>query len=160
MRYCVAVVASRRKRTAPSPRLFVSWDRLGLRALDGHLRGRALLIVTADDQNRTDMDALAAALRKNGSTALQHAAVETDHTFSGRRIALQTIVLEWLESLPATREGRRTERADRVSGSGRAWRGRGLRNPLHVSEVASPTFPRCGREEVPLGVSNPWSAVH
>ena len=71
----------------------------------GALRGRALLIVTADDQNRTDMDALAAALRKNGSAALQHAAVETDHSFSDRRIALQTIVLGWLESLPSNARG-------------------------------------------------------
>ena len=69
------------------------------------LRGRALLIVTADDQNRTDMDALAAALRKNGSAALQHAAVETDHSFSDRRIALRTIVLGWLESLPSNARG-------------------------------------------------------
>ncbi len=71
----------------------------------GALRGRALLIVTADDQNRTDMDALAAALRKNGSAALQHAAVETDHSFSDRRIALQMIVLAWLESLPSNARG-------------------------------------------------------
>jgi pimeloyl-ACP methyl ester carboxylesterase len=71
----------------------------------GALRGRALLIVTADDQNRTDMNALAAALRKNGSAALQHAAVETDHSFSDRRIALQTIVLGWLESLPSNARG-------------------------------------------------------
>jgi len=71
----------------------------------GALRGRALLIVTADDQNRTDMDALAAALRENGSAALQHAAVETDHSFSDRRMALQTIVLGWLESLPSNARG-------------------------------------------------------
>ena len=65
----------------------------------GALRGRALLIVTADDQNRTEMDALAAALRKDGAAALQYVAVETDHSFSDRRITLQTIVLGWLESL-------------------------------------------------------------
>ena len=69
------------------------------------LRGRAVLIVTANDQNRTDMDALAAALRKHGSAALQHAAVETDHSFSDRRIALQTIVLGWLESLTSNASG-------------------------------------------------------
>ena len=66
--------------------------------LTGALRGRALLIVTADDQNRTDMDALAAALLR-WPAALHYAAVETDHSFSDRRIALQTIVLAWLESL-------------------------------------------------------------
>jgi hypothetical protein len=73
-----------------------SWDYLRWASA---LRDRALLIVTADDQNRRDMDALAAALRQNGSSTLQHAAVETDHSFSDRRIALQTIVLAWLESL-------------------------------------------------------------
>ena len=78
------------------------WD---YRRWAGALGGRALLIVTADDQNRTDMEALAAALRKNGSAALQHAAVETDHSFSDRRIALQTIVLAWLESLASNPKG-------------------------------------------------------
>jgi hypothetical protein len=68
----------------------------------GALRHRPVLIVTADDQNRTDMDALAAALRKNGSVSLQHAALETDHSFSDRRIALQAIVLRWLETLKPT----------------------------------------------------------
>jgi pimeloyl-ACP methyl ester carboxylesterase len=69
-----------------------------------NLRHRPVLIVTADDQNRTDMDGLAAALRKSGAVALQHAALETDHSFSDRRIALQAIVLGWLETLkPAAR---------------------------------------------------------
>ena len=69
----------------------------------GALRGRPVLIVTADDQNRADMEGLAAALRKNGSATLQHAAVQSDHSFSDRRIALQTIVLRWLESLTGER---------------------------------------------------------
>jgi len=81
---------------AEAARHATGWDYVGWTAA---LRDRALLIVTANDQNRTDMDALAAALQKNGSAALQHAAVETDHSFSDRRIALQTIVLGWLESL-------------------------------------------------------------
>jgi pimeloyl-ACP methyl ester carboxylesterase len=78
------------------------WD---YRRWAGALRGRALLIVAADDQNRVDMDVLAAALRQNGSPALQYAAVETDHSFSDRRIALQTIVLAWLESLTSNPKG-------------------------------------------------------
>jgi hypothetical protein len=81
---------------AEAARHATGWDYL---RWTGAQRGRALLIVTADDQNRTDMDALATALRKVGSAALQYAAVETDHSFSDRRIALQTIVLAWLESL-------------------------------------------------------------
>jgi hypothetical protein len=41
----------------------------------GALRGRTVLIVTADDQSRADMERLAAALRKNGFTALRQAPV-------------------------------------------------------------------------------------
>jgi hypothetical protein len=67
------------------------------------LRGRPVLIVTADDQNRGDMGGLAAALRRVGSDALQYAAVQSDHSFSDCRIALQTIVLRWLESLESER---------------------------------------------------------
>ena len=81
---------------AEAARHATAWDYV---RWTGALRGRALLLVTADDQNRADMDALAAALRKSGSAALQYAAVETDHNFSDRRIALQTIVLAWLENL-------------------------------------------------------------
>jgi uncharacterized protein len=63
------------------------------------LRGRPVLLVEADDQNHADMDALAGALRQRGALALDQAAVVTDHSFSDHRIALQTIVLEWLEKL-------------------------------------------------------------
>ena len=87
---------------AEAARHGTDWDYL---RWAGALRGRPVLIVTADDQNRADMDALAAALQKNGSAALQHAALETDHSFSDRRIALQTIVLGWLESLPSDARG-------------------------------------------------------
>ena len=40
-----------------------------------------------------------AAIRQKSSVALEHIAVQTDHSFSDRRIALQTIVIEWLEKL-------------------------------------------------------------
>jgi hypothetical protein len=63
------------------------------------LRQRPVLLVAADDQNHADMEALAAAIQQKGSVALEHTAVETDHSFSDHRIALQTIVLEWLEKL-------------------------------------------------------------
>jgi len=45
------------------------------------------------------MEALAAALRQKGAVALDHKAVATDHSFSDHRIALQTIVIDWLEKL-------------------------------------------------------------
>ena len=45
------------------------------------------------------VEALAAAIQQKGSVTLEHTALETDHSFSDHRIALQTIVLEWLEKL-------------------------------------------------------------
>ncbi len=66
----------------------------------GGLRARPILLVEADDQNRADMEALARALREQGASALTHAALATDHGFSDCRIALQAIVIDWLEKLP------------------------------------------------------------
>lgn len=63
------------------------------------LRAQPVLLVEADDQNHTDMEALAGALRQKGTVALEQESVPTDHTFSDHRIALQTIVVEWLEKL-------------------------------------------------------------
>ena len=69
------------------------------------LRARPVLLVEADDQNHADMEALVGALQQKKAVALNHVAVATDHTFSDHRIALQTIVIEWLEkskkSVPA-----------------------------------------------------------
>jgi pimeloyl-ACP methyl ester carboxylesterase len=63
------------------------------------LRTRPVLLVEADDQNHGDMEALASALRQKGAVALEQATVATDHSFSDHRIALQTIVIGWLEKL-------------------------------------------------------------
>src|SRR6266852_5083101 len=63
------------------------------------LRTRSVLLVKADDQNHADMKALASALRQKGAVGLEQVAVATDHSFSDRRIALQSIVLSWLEKL-------------------------------------------------------------
>jgi pimeloyl-ACP methyl ester carboxylesterase/ketosteroid isomerase-like protein len=65
------------------------------------LYGRPVLLVEADDQNRTDMEALASALRQKGAVALEQNEVATDHSFSDHRIALQSIALRWLEKLTA-----------------------------------------------------------
>ncbi|HET7696282.1 MAG TPA: alpha/beta fold hydrolase [Vicinamibacterales bacterium] len=81
---------------AEAARHGADWD---YRRWAGRLRDRPVLIVTADDQNRADMDGLAAALRKESAAALQHHALQTDHSFSDRRIALQAILVRWLESL-------------------------------------------------------------
>ena len=63
------------------------------------LRARPVLLVEADDQNRADMEALASALRQNRAVALEQAAVATDHSFSDHRIALQVVVIRWLQKL-------------------------------------------------------------
>ena len=91
-------------RGSSAPELFAEADR---HAKDwdyvlwaGALRGKPVLLVEADDQNHADMEALAVALRQKGAVALNHVAVSTDHSFSDHRIALQTIVIEWLEELP------------------------------------------------------------
>ena len=63
------------------------------------LRSRQVLLLEADDQNRPDMEALAAALRKKGAAKLQQIAIPSDHSFSDHRIALQSAVVEWLQNL-------------------------------------------------------------
>jgi LmbE family N-acetylglucosaminyl deacetylase/pimeloyl-ACP methyl ester carboxylesterase len=63
------------------------------------LRTRPVLLLEADDQNHADMKALTAALQQKSAVALTHIAVQTDHSFSDHRVALQSIVIEWLEKL-------------------------------------------------------------
>lgn len=63
------------------------------------LRTRPILLIEADDQNHADMEALASALRQKGSAHLEQKTVATDHSFSDHRIALQTIVIDWLQQL-------------------------------------------------------------
>lgn len=61
------------------------------------LHGRPVLLVEAEDQNHTEMEELASALRQKDALRLEQEAVSTDHSFSDHRIALQSIVLRWLE---------------------------------------------------------------
>ena len=65
----------------------------------GALCTRPVLLVGAEDQNKADMDALALALRQKSAVALGDQDVSTDHSFSDHRIALQAIVIEWLQTL-------------------------------------------------------------
>ena len=44
--------------------------------------------------------ALADALRKAGDAKVSFVHMATDHGYSDHRIALETAVIEWLESLP------------------------------------------------------------
>jgi uncharacterized protein len=62
-------------------------------------RTRPLLLVEADDQNHAEMEALASEIRGKGSTGLEQKVLVTDHSFSDHRIALQTIVIDWLQKL-------------------------------------------------------------
>jgi len=66
------------------------------------LRTRPVLLVEANDQNSTDMEALASVLRQKSTTGLEQIAVPTDHSFSDHRLALQSIVVRWLEKLETT----------------------------------------------------------
>ena len=62
---------------------------------------RPVLILETNDRNQDDNHALAQALRKNGDTSVTEKHMETDHSFSDHRIALQVAILDWLRSLPA-----------------------------------------------------------
>jgi uncharacterized protein len=63
------------------------------------LRTRRVLLVEADDQNHADMEALATTLRQKRAMELEQVSVPTDHSFSDHRLALQSIVVGWLERL-------------------------------------------------------------
>lgn len=63
------------------------------------LKDRPVLIVEADDRNTSDNRAMAAALKKLGSSQVTETHMATDHTFSDHRIALQVAVVEWLQSV-------------------------------------------------------------
>lgn len=67
----------------------------------GLLRARPVLIVESKDRNTADNQAMAEALRKAGNLQVAEKYLETDHTYSDHRIALQVAVLEWLQSLAA-----------------------------------------------------------
>ncbi len=65
------------------------------------LKNRPALILEAKDGNTADNKAMAEALRKAGDTQVVEKYMETDHSFSDHRIALEAAILEWLQSLPA-----------------------------------------------------------
>lgn len=87
-------------------------DLIGLRpelSLASAARGLArtpLLVLTSDDGLAPDSDSLVAAVRRHGGRAVTTVHAATDHSWSDRRIALESAVLRWLVRLPR-REGRR-----------------------------------------------------
>ena len=63
------------------------------------LKSRSVLIISTNDGLRPANEAMDASLRKAGSSQTKYAHMETDHGFSGKRIALQKAVVEWLATL-------------------------------------------------------------
>jgi pimeloyl-ACP methyl ester carboxylesterase len=62
------------------------------------LKSRPVLILEAHDRNLSYNKDMKAALQKAGSTRVTEIYVETDHSFSDHRIALQVAVLDWLQT--------------------------------------------------------------
>jgi len=63
------------------------------------LANRPVFVITSDDGLAPSNDAFVAALRKAGATDLTTVHLTTDHSYSDQRIALESAVLEALESL-------------------------------------------------------------
>jgi pimeloyl-ACP methyl ester carboxylesterase len=79
------------------------------RRLVGVARGLArmpMLVLTSDDGLAPHSDSLVAAVRKLGSTRVSTMHAATDHSWSDRRVALQSAVLRWLERLPRAEPAR------------------------------------------------------
>jgi pimeloyl-ACP methyl ester carboxylesterase len=67
------------------------------------LKNRPVLILEAHDRNLSYNKDMKAALQRAGSTRVTEIYMDTDHSFSDHRIALQAAVLEWLQTaLPPT----------------------------------------------------------
>jgi acetyl esterase/lipase len=67
------------------------------------LTSRPLLLITSDDGNAPDSQALAAAVRKAGGSTITEVHFPTDHPYSDYRIALQAAFIRWLETLDSAK---------------------------------------------------------
>jgi uncharacterized protein len=65
------------------------------------LKTRPVLLLETNDRNAEDNRALAENLDKAGNSQVTEKYLDTDHTFSDHRIALQVAVLDWLQHLSA-----------------------------------------------------------
>jgi len=61
---------------------------------------RPILVITSDDGFTPSNDAFVAALHKAGATHVSTLHLATDHSYSGKRIALQAAMLTFLTTLP------------------------------------------------------------
>ena len=64
------------------------------------LKGRPVLVVSANDGLLADADAYAKAAGAGGDALVATQHLDTDHSYSDRRIALAALLLRWLENLP------------------------------------------------------------
>jgi pimeloyl-ACP methyl ester carboxylesterase len=62
------------------------------------LKTRPVLLISSDDGFVHGSDALADAIERRGGTLLRRAHLADDHSYSNSRIALQTILLDWLQA--------------------------------------------------------------
>jgi pimeloyl-ACP methyl ester carboxylesterase len=65
------------------------------------LKTRPVLILESHDRNLSDNKAMTEALKKTGNSRVTEMYLDTDHTYSDHRIALQIAVLQWLETVLA-----------------------------------------------------------
>lgn len=63
------------------------------------LKTRPVLILESHDRNLSFNRDMKEALRKAGNSRVTETYIETDHSYSDRRIAFQAAVLEWLQNL-------------------------------------------------------------
>lgn len=63
------------------------------------LKTRPVLVITSNDRLQGLGDAFVDALKKAGSTRVTSMHLETDHSYSDHRMALQAAVVEWLAKL-------------------------------------------------------------
>ena len=65
------------------------------------LKTRPVFVVESHDRNLSDNKAMKEALQKAGNSRVKETYLETDHSYSDHRIALQVEVLEWLDTVLA-----------------------------------------------------------
>ncbi len=68
----------------------------GFPALAARIAPRPMLVLSANDGLRASNEALTAALKQAGSP-VTYLHMDTDHAFTDHRIALETVVLEWVD---------------------------------------------------------------
>lgn len=72
---------------------------MGLSSAAAGLKDRPLLVLTADDGLAATNAALVDAIHQRGGTQVTTAHTATDHSWSDRRIELETRVILWLQTL-------------------------------------------------------------